>query len=129
ARGPVHGPGRAYANIVAKPDYSGQLVQGRTCRLEGFTVSAEITMTLPKLELGGGAKLSPDLSARWDSFQDFVRRHEEGHRVIWIDTMEMAQTRISALSAATCPQLQVEIDGVFQEEWRAGERRQEAYDR
>lgn len=127
ARGPLHGPGRAYANIVAKPNYSGQLVQGPTCRLEDFTVSAEFTMTLPKL--GDGATLSPDLSARWESFQVFVRRHEEGHRAIWIETMDKAQRRISALSAATCPQLQARIDGVFQEEWSAGERRQDAYDR
>lgn len=125
-RGPVHGRGRAYANIVAKPDYSGQLVQGRTCKLENFTVTAEFTMTLPKL--GGGAKLSRDLAARWESFQKFVRRHEEGHRVIWIETMDKAQRRISALHAPTCPHLQAQIDGVFQEEWRAGERRQDAYD-
>ena len=127
ARGPVHGPGRAYANIVAKPDYSGRLVQEQTCRLEDFTVSAEFTMTLP--QLGGGAKLSPDLAARWESFQSFVRRHEEGHRDIWIDTMQKAETRISALRAPTCQQLQGMIDGAFQEEWRDGERRQDAYDR
>jgi predicted secreted Zn-dependent protease len=62
ARGPVHGRGRAYANIVAKPDYSGQLVQGQTCRLDDFKVSAVFTMTLPKL--GGNVKLSRDLTAR-----------------------------------------------------------------
>jgi predicted secreted Zn-dependent protease len=57
ANGPVHGPGRAYANIVARPDYSGQLVQGRSCRLEDFTVRAEFTMTLPKL--GAGTSCRP----------------------------------------------------------------------
>jgi predicted secreted Zn-dependent protease len=57
ARGPVHGPGRAYANIVARPDYSGRLVQGQSCRLEDFTVRAEFTMTLPKLS--AGVQLSP----------------------------------------------------------------------
>ena len=127
ARGPIHGRGRAYANIVARPDYSGQLVQGATCRLEDFAVMAEFTMTLPKL--GGGAKLSRDLAARWESFQGFVRRHEEGHRAIWIDTMQKAETRISAMRATTCPALQVQIDGAFLEEWKAGERRQDAYDR
>lgn len=127
ARGPVHGRGRAYANIVAKPDYSGQLVQGQSCRLEDFTVSAEFTMTLPRL--GGGAKLSPDLAARWSSFEDFVRRHEEGHRAIWLETMDRARTRISALSAPTCRELQAEVDVEFQKEWRSGERRQDAYDR
>jgi predicted secreted Zn-dependent protease len=126
-RGPVHGPGRAYANIVARPDYSGRLVQGQTCRLEDFEITAEFTMTLPKL--GDGVQLSRDLAARWESFQAFVRRHEEGHRTIWIETMQKAERRISALRAPTCPQLQAQIDGVFQEEWRAGERRQDAYDR
>jgi hypothetical protein len=43
--------------------------------------------------------------------------------------MRKAEARISALRAPTCPQLQAMIDGVFQEEWRAGERRQDAYDR
>lgn len=127
ARGPMHGPGRAYANIVAKPDYSGQLVQGQSCRLKDFIVRAEFTMTLPKL--GAGARLSPDLKARWDSFEAFVRRHEEGHRDIWIDTMRKAETRISALRAPTCQQLEGMIDRAFQEEWRAGERRQDDYDR
>jgi len=127
AKGPLHGPGRAYANIVAKPDYSGLLVQGRTCRLEDFTVRAEFTMTLPRL--ADNARLSPDLSARWESFQKFVRLHEEGHRTIWIETMEEARTRVSALSAPTCPQLQARIDEAFQKQWSAGERRQIAYDR
>jgi predicted secreted Zn-dependent protease len=127
ARGPIHGRARAYANIVAKPDYSGQLVQGQSCRLENFEVRAEFTMTLP--QLADGAKLSKDLSARWESFQDFVRRHEEGHRTIWLDTMHQAQTRISALRAPSCPQLQVQIDEAFQDEWLAGGRRQDAYDR
>ena len=126
AKGPLNGPGRAYANIVARPDYSGQLVQDRICRLEDFTVRAAFTMTLPKL--GDNTKLSTDLLARWESFQEFVRRHEEGHRTIWIETMEKAETRISALSAATCPELQDEIDEVFQKHWSAGERRQIAYD-
>jgi predicted secreted Zn-dependent protease len=127
SRGPWHGQGRAYANIVAKPDYSGQLVEGQTCRLEDFKVTAHFTMTLPKL--ANGTKLSKDLTARWNSFQNFVRRHEEGHRAIWIDTMRSAQSRIIALRAPTCSQLQAQIDTVFQEEWRAGERRQDAYDR
>jgi predicted secreted Zn-dependent protease len=127
ARGPLHGPGRAYANIVAKPDYSGQLVQGSACRLEDFLIKAEFVMTLPRL--GDGAKLSQDLAARWDSFQSFVRRHEEGHRTIWLETMEKAQARISALQAPSCQELQARIDGAFQEEWSAGERRQDAYDR
>ncbi len=127
ARGPWHGRSRAYANIVARPDYSGDLVQGQTCRLENFKVTAEFTMTLPKL--ANGVRLSKDLATRWNSFQDFVRRHEEGHRAIWIDTMRKAQSRITALRAPTCSQLQAQIDEVFQEEWRAGERRQDAYDR
>lgn len=126
AKGPLHGPGRAYANIVARPDYSGHLVQGRSCRLEGFTVRAEFTMTLPRL--GENTRLPPSLLARWKSFETFVRRHEEGHRSIWIETMEEAEARISALSAPTCRQLQVEIDEVFQKHWSAGERRQIAYD-
>jgi predicted secreted Zn-dependent protease len=127
SRGPMHGRSRAYANIVAVPEYSGQLVQGRTCRLENFQVSGTFTMTLPRL--ADGVRLSGDLKARWNSFKNFVRRHEEGHRAIWIDTMKKAQGRISRLSAATCPQLQAKIDAVFQEEWRAGERRQDAFDR
>jgi predicted secreted Zn-dependent protease len=126
AKGPLHGPGRAYANIVAKPDYTGQLVQGRTCRLEDFTVRAAFTMTLPKL--GENTRLSPGLLARWESFERFVRQHEEGHRTIWIETMEEAESRISKLRAATCAKLQDEIDEVFQEHWSAGERRQIAYD-
>jgi predicted secreted Zn-dependent protease len=126
-RGPMHGPGRAYANIVAKPDYSGQLVQGSTCRVEDFLIEAEFIMTLPRL--GAGTKLSRDVATRWESFQSFVRRHEEGHRTIWIETMDKAQTRITALRAPSCQELQVRIDGAFQEEWSAGERRQDAYDR
>jgi predicted secreted Zn-dependent protease len=126
AKGPLHGPGRAYANIVAKPDYSGQLVQERTCRLEDFTVRAAFTMTLPKL--GQNTRLPPRLQARWESFEKFVRQHEEGHRTIWIETMEEAESRISKLRAATCAKLQDEIDEVFQEHWSAGERRQIAYD-
>lgn len=127
SRGPWHGGGRAYANIVAKPDYSGELVQGSSCRLENFTVSAEFTMTLPKLASTSG--MPGDLLGRWKSFQDFVQRHEDGHREIWIDSMGKAERRITALRAPTCRQLQAKVDEVFAAEWSRAERRQDAYDR
>ena len=125
-RGPVHGRGRAYANLVVKPDYSGQLVQGRSCKIRNFKISAEFTMTLPKL--APGTRLSGDLKSRWNSFQAFAKRHEEGHRTIWLDSMGKAERRIKTLSARSCSELDRRIDQVFEEEWQKSERRQDAYD-
>lgn len=125
-RGPWHGRGRAYANIVVNPGFTGQLVQGSSCNLHNFKVTAEFTMTLPKL--ANGAKLSRDLQSRWASFVSFVRRHEEGHRTIWLDCMSKAERRVAALRAGTCPELNSKIDRVFEEEWQVCERRQDAYD-
>lgn len=125
-RGPIHGRGRAYANLVVKPDYSGQLVQGRSCSIRNFKISAHFTMTLPKL--ASGTKLSTDLKSRWNSFQAFAKRHEEGHRTIWLDSMVKAERRIKGLRVSSCSALDRRIEQVFDEEWQKSERRQDAYD-
>ncbi len=124
--GPWHGDGRAYANIVVKPNYSGNLVQGKICRLENFKVTASFTMTLPKL--APGAQLSKNLGRQWKSFASFARRHEETHRTIWIECLGKAERRALALRIGDCGALTKEIDRVFEAEWQRCERRQEAFD-
>jgi predicted secreted Zn-dependent protease len=125
-RGPIHGRGRAYANLVVKPDYAGQLVQGRSCTVKNFTISAEFIMTLPTL--APGTRLPAGLKSQWASFQAFAKKHEEGHKAIWLDSMGKAQRRIEALNAPGCGELDRRIEQVFDEEWRKSERRQDAYD-
>lgn len=124
--GPWHGDGRAYANIVVKPNYNGNLVQGKVCRLQNFKVTASFTMTLPRL--APGTQLPKTLSRQWKSFASFARKHEETHRAIWIECLGKAERRALALRVGDCGALTKEIDRVFESEWQRCERRQEAFD-
>jgi len=126
ALGPWHGDGRAYANIVVRPTYDGNLVQGRICRLQDFKVAASFTMTLPRL--AAGAQLSKTLSRQWKSFSSFARKHEETHRAIWVDCLARAERRALALRIADCGALGKEVDRVFEVEWDRCEKRQLAFD-
>lgn len=124
--GPWHGNSRAYANIVVRPSYDGNLVQGKMCRLEKFKVTAAFTMTLPRL--ARGAKLSKTLGEQWKSFSAFARKHEETHKAIWIECLAKAERRALALRVKDCDSLGKEVDRVFAAEWQTCEKRQEAFD-
>jgi predicted secreted Zn-dependent protease len=126
ALGPRVNGAHAYANIVARPDYSGRLIEGKYCRLQNFKVSASFTLTLPKL--ASGTRLSKDLNSRWQSFVAFARRHEETHRAIWIECLGKAERRVLALKIGSCQALDAEIGRIFDAEWQICERRQSAFD-
>lgn len=102
-------------------------MQGASCRVENLTATAEFTLTLPRL--ASGTKLSSALSARWKSFETFVRRHEEHHRAIWIDALSRAERRIAGLSNRNCAQLDAAIKQVLHEEWQSAETRHVGFDR
>ncbi len=127
AHGPWHGGARAFGRIDGKPGYTGRLVQEHFCRAENLTVTAQFTMTLPRL--ASGTRLSNALSSQWKSFETFVRRHEEHHRDIWTDALSRADRRIAGLSNTSCAQLQAAINQVLHEEWRSAEQQHVAFDR
>jgi hypothetical protein len=120
--------GRAYANIVARPDYSGQLVQGQTCRLENFKVTADVhhdaSQACQRRAAFQGSGNPGGTASRISSAVMRKATAPSGST-----PCGRRKSRITSAARPHLPQLQAQIDGVFQEEWRAGERRQDAYDR
>lgn len=103
ARGPNVKGVKAYATTTALSSQSGKLVQGSTCRIDGYKVTMNFTIKLPKLSnagaLTGGAK------REWERFSAFLKQHEETHRSIWLDCGSEMERKVAALHLSSCADL------------------------
>ncbi|HET7717131.1 MAG TPA: DUF922 domain-containing protein [Bauldia sp.] len=126
---PFHGSrGDAIANI--RPTYSLSTVTkqtGGTCRAAKVTLNIRFTMTLPQAR--SASAMSSSTRSAWNSFVAFTRRHEEAHRSIYIQCGNGFVAKAQRLTASSCGALQASIRRLLENEKRACEARQVAFDR
>lgn len=118
--------GAAVANI--RPSYSlsiaGKQAAGG-CRASSVNLKVSFVMTLPS---ASGA-MSPATRAAWNGFVAFARRHEEGHRAIYLQCANAFVAKAQQMTAATCMGLDASIRSLLESQKRACDRQQAAYDR
>jgi predicted secreted Zn-dependent protease len=127
----VHGPQvngyRAYAATSMDTRQNGALVQTPAgCEIRNYQLRLAFTMRLPRLR--SGLPVSPDLRARWTSFEKFVRAHEAGHRSIWMSCAAGAEANVRAIKARNCEAAQAMAAGIIDEMWAQCARRHDAFD-
>jgi len=81
------------------------------CKYSRFQTSAHYIFTLPRLTSKKG--VSPALSAKWSSFADYLKTHEEGHRSIWRKCFAEYDAGVLELSAKTCEALDKKRERLF----------------
>ena len=71
-----------------------------SCEASGhYQIGITVNIRLPKSSGGG---LSSSEMAQWNSFVGFVKRHEETHRMIWLDCAADLERKFEASAPAGC---------------------------
>jgi predicted secreted Zn-dependent protease len=127
----VHGPQvngyKAYAATAMGSQQNGDLVQTPTgCEIRNYQLKLSFTVRLPRLK--SSMPLSPDLRAKWASFDKFVRAHEGVHRSIWMSCAAAAEAKVRAIRARSCEAAQVSASGIMDDVWTQCGKRHDAFD-
>lgn len=100
SRGPHVGGAKAYASTVAEFSQSGKLEQAGSCRVRDYRFGMKFTIKLPQIDRH--EKLPPKIASRWQQFTQFLKKHEETHRAIWVGCARDIEKQINALSGKSC---------------------------
>jgi predicted secreted Zn-dependent protease len=106
-RGPHVNGDQAYASTTATQTLDGRFVRTSNCRLHDMNLSFQFTIRLPKLQSTKG--LPKTTRDRWQAFSQFLRKHEETHRTIWLACAAAFEKRAMAVKASTCEAADAEI--------------------
>ena len=102
-RGPHVKGEKAYAATSAESSQRGKLELTNSCRIIDYQYSVDFTIRLPKLT--DETALSATARNRWQQFSNFLKKHEETHRAIWMGCASEIETRVRALRGRTCDEV------------------------
>ncbi|MFO0994210.1 MAG: DUF922 domain-containing protein [Hyphomicrobiales bacterium] len=125
-RGPHVNGDQAYASTTATQTLDGRFVRASSCRLHDMNLSFQFTIRLPKLSSTKG--LSQTTRDRWQAFSQFLRKHEETHRAIWLACAADFEKRAMAVKASTCEQADAEIARLADQTRIACNKKHDAFD-
>jgi predicted secreted Zn-dependent protease len=125
-RGPHVNGDQAYASTTATQTLDGRFVRTNSCRLHDFNLSFQFTIRLPKLSSTKG--LSKTTRDRWQAFSQFLRKHEETHRTIWLACAADFERRALQVKASTCEAADAEIARLADQARVACNKKHDAFD-
>lgn len=125
-RGPHVNGDQAYASTTATQTLDGRFVRTNSCRLHDINLSFQFTIRLPKLASTKG--LSKTTRDRWQQFSQFLRKHEETHRSIWMACAADFEKRAMGVKASTCEAADAEIARLADEARAACNKKHDAFD-
>ena len=125
-RGPRVGGVKAYAATTAVSSQSGQLVQGKYCSLEDYRFKIDFTIKLPKLK--NEAALTGVTRTDWKKFSSFLKIHEETHRSIWLACAAELETKVHAVKANSCADLNKKTTRLWEQMRVSCAKKQDAFD-
>jgi predicted secreted Zn-dependent protease len=118
--------GGAVANI--RPRYSLSVTtkqDGSTCRVSNVNLKVSFVLTLPRAK---ESAMSSGTRSAWRGFVSFARRHEQGHRSIYLQCARNFTVKAQRLTGA-CGSLHSKARRLLDAETRACDKRHAAYDR
>jgi predicted secreted Zn-dependent protease len=125
-RGPHVNGEQAYASTTATQTLDGRFLRSTSCRLHNINLSFQFTIRLPKLS--STKNLSKTTRDRWQAFSQFLRKHEETHRSIWLACAADFEKRAMAVKASTCEAADAEIARLADDARLACNKKHDAFD-
>ncbi len=125
-RGPHVNGDQAYASTTATQTLDGRFIRTSSCRLNDMNLSFQFTIRLPKLASTKG--LSKATRDRWQEFSQFLRKHEETHRSIWLACAGEFEKRAMSVKASSCEAADAEIARLADEARVACNKKHDAFD-
>src|SRR5688572_5103385 len=99
-RGPHVNGARAYASTSATSSQEGRLTQGANCSVDDYRLKIDFVIRLPRLK--NEKVLAGATMTRWRQFSQFLKKHEETHRSIWLDCARDLERQVRAISVSNC---------------------------
>jgi predicted secreted Zn-dependent protease len=125
-RGPRVGGVKAYAKTLAVSTPSVIIAQGKTCKVQNFSLNFNFDINLPKLQNAGA--ITGRTKAEWQSFASFLKTHEETHRKIWLAYGSAFEAKVARLKAASCADMATKIINLREQMAASCNKEQEAFD-
>jgi predicted secreted Zn-dependent protease len=126
-RGPDVNGVNAYASTSATSSQNGRLVlQGKSCRVDGYNFNIEFTINLPKLK--NEAALNGQTAAKWGQFKSFLKVHEETHKSIWMNCARDLEVKVRGLRTNDCKVLDKKATSLWKQMRSACDRKHAAFD-
>jgi len=125
-RGPHVNGAKAYASTSATSSQEGKLEQGRSCIVQDYRLSIDFVIRLPRVRnenvLAGATK------ARWRQFSQFLKKHEETHRSIWLDCARDLERQVKAIAVADCGVADAKASKLWEQMRKSCARKHDAFD-
>lgn len=127
---PTEAAGIAYASITDRYDIVLDTRPGgeaNRCEVRRVSVDFRFVITLP--EAAEEEAMSPGTRAMWREFVAFSKRHEEGHRAIFLECGRRFEAAAAKLrSDSGCQALRLDVLEMFREHYAACKARHAEYD-
>jgi predicted secreted Zn-dependent protease len=124
SNGPLVGGGKAYASTRMDPKVTATTVATRdSCRIDKFQLDMTFTIKLPQLK--DASSLDASSRAIFDEFYEFAKKHEEGHRSIWLACAEALAVEVTA---KTCSEAEAKALSIVDEVAKRCDLKHAAYD-
>lgn len=125
-RGPHVDGAKAYASTSATSSQEGKLVGKNSCRIDDYKLKIDFVIRLPKLK--DESKLPSAERARFQRFSQFLKKHEETHRSIWLDCAAKLEAKVAKISAKNCNEAEARSENLWAEMRRSCNKRHQAFD-
>lgn len=125
-RGPHVDGAKAYASTSATSSQEGKLVGTNACRIEDYRLKIDFVIRLPKIK--DESRLSSAERSRFQRFSQFLKKHEETHRSIWLECAAKLETKVEKISAKSCRDAEARSENLWAEMRRSCNQRHQAFD-
>jgi predicted secreted Zn-dependent protease len=125
-RGPHVDGAKAYASTSATSSQEGKLVGKNSCKIEDYRLKIDFVIRLPKIKDEG--KLAAAERTRFQRFSQFLKKHEETHRSIWLDCAAKLEAKVARITAKSCSEAEQRSEKLWAEMRRSCNQRHQAFD-
>ena len=125
-RGPHVNGAKAYASTAATSSQQGKLAQGKSCEIQDYRLKIDFVIRLPKIR--NPKALTGPAGSRWQQFSQFLKKHEETHRSIWLECAEQLEKDVRAIDASDCSVADAKATKLWAQMRQSCARRHDAFD-
>jgi predicted secreted Zn-dependent protease len=125
-RGPHVNGEKAYAATSATSSQEGKLVQAKSCIVQDYRLKIDFVIRLPRIK--NEAVLPPSDRTRWRQFSQFLKKHEETHRAIWLACAQDLEIKARAIESASCAGADAKAAKLWEQMRKTCGRKHDAFD-
>ena len=125
-RGPHVNGQKAYAATSATTSQDGKLLQAKSCVVQDYRLKIDFVIRLPQIK--NESALPSSDRTRWRQFAQFLKKHEETHRSVWLACAQDLENKARAIVATSCSEADEQAAKLWDQMRRNCSRKHDAFD-